>query len=457
MKKIFLIIAICALGFLSSCRKYVEIGVTGKQVLTYTTDYQELLNTGINVEATMYYPELYSDDVDWQDSAYATKVSSDVANAYSWASDIVGDGNEDNDWASLYKSVYYANTVIDGVMNSQGGTESQKQNVLAQGYVTRAFAYYFLVNSYAKQYNETTATSDLGVPLVLSPALVGVDLTRASIQKVYDQMLSDLKASLPYLDNLPSYNNLASKQGAFGVLARVYLQMNRYDSAKAYADSALALNNTMDNLATYQNNLSAYPSVYNDKEILFEKKLRLSTPTLPLSQELLNLYNQTSDLRYVLFTESGTNYYPSFTVGKAYSKFKYVIPYGTVNVGPTVPEMYLIKAEYEARNNNPQAAMQYINIVRKNRYTISGYQDLTASNTSQAMQGVIEERRRELVATGMRLFDLKRWNLESAYQITITHHFAGKNLTLAPNSNDCVLPIATKYIDLNPEIKQNER
>lgn len=457
MKKLYYIIPFfSAILFAASCRKYVEIGVPGKQVLTYTSDYQDLLNTSSNVEATMFYPELYSDDVDWLDSTYAVQVSTDQANAYSWSDNIVGDGNEDPDWAALYQTIYYTNQIISGVMSSENGTNAQKLNVQSQAYVTRALSYYYLVNSYAKQYNPQTSKTDLGVPLVLSTKLVGVKLDRKPVASVYDQMLSDLKISLPYLDKKPSYNNLASQQGAYGVLARVYLQMSQYDSAAKYADSALAINNFMDNLADYQNNISSYPGVYDDKEILFEKKLRYSTPTLPLSQSLLSLFDQQSDLRYILFTETGENYWPAFS-GFAYSKFKYVIPYGTVNVGPTVPEMYLIKAEVAARNNDLPSSLKFINMIRQKRYTTSGYVDLSTTNQNECMNYVIAERRKELVGTAMRLFDLKRFNLESAYQTTVQHHYKNQLLTLQPNSNDYLLPIATKYIGLNPEIKQNER
>jgi hypothetical protein len=74
-----------------------------------------------------------------------------------------------------------------------------------------------------------------------------------------------------------------------------------------------------------------------------------------------------------------------------------------------------------------------------------------------ALTLVLEERRREMIMTGMRLFDLKRLNLESALAKTVTHTIRTDNYTAEPGSNKLVLPIPNQVLSFNPNMVQNPR
>ena len=65
------------------------------------------------------------------------------------------------------------------------------------------------------------------------------------------------------------------------------------------------------------------------------------------------------------------------------------------NVGPSVPEMMLIKAEYYARNNQPTEAMQWVNKLRVKRFAAEDYTEETATDADDALKKVIDERHRE--------------------------------------------------------------
>ena len=76
---------------------------------------------------------------------------------------------------------------------------------------------------------------------------------------------------------------------------------------------------------------------------------------------------------------------------------------------------------------------------------------------NEALAFVLKERRRELVMTGMRLFDLKRLNLEPEFAKTTVHTAGTETYTLEANANNWVMPIPPQIISLNPEMIQNQR
>ena len=65
----------------------------------------------------------------------------------------------------------------------------EKQALIAEAKVCRAFEYLSLVNVYAKHYDSVTANSDLGVPVILSE-----DINKVYRKKVYKLVIrSDFK------------------------------------------------------------------------------------------------------------------------------------------------------------------------------------------------------------------------------------------------------------------------
>ncbi|KAA2239511.1 RagB/SusD family nutrient uptake outer membrane protein [Chitinophaga agrisoli] len=438
----------------SGCRKYVEIEQVGKRTLHLTKDYQGLLNDQLTMENACFYPMVAADDIGALDDNLQTRIPQAAVNVYTWAPDIYVD-NDDPDWNIMYKQIYYCNLVIAGVADSDGGTGAEKKNINAQALVHRALAYLNLVNVYAKQYDAATAATDAGVPMPVTPDFTG-SLQRASVQAVYDHIKEDLQAAMPDLDDLPAYSITPSRAGAYAVLARACLQQGDYPNAGKYADSALARQHTLLNLADYAADVSKLPLKLQDPEIIFEKKLANSTAyNFPLSESLLQKFDTTHDLRYQLFTADGVVFGYYGFVGRGYYRPR--ITNEGAFVGPSVPEMMLIKAECAARAGNTGAALDVLNELRRHRFKPEDYTPLQATNPAAALRLTIDERGLELMGRGFRWFDQKRLNKEAAFAATVTRSFKGQTYTLEPNGNRYMFPIANKYITMNPEITQNPR
>ncbi|MEA5429302.1 RagB/SusD family nutrient uptake outer membrane protein [Arcicella lustrica] len=449
MKKYLYLIAVVALS-ITGCRDYVEIEQIGVRTFKYTSDYRAVLNNNDVFEGAYGYPILAGDDTEFSDVARQNTLNEIWGNVYTWRAKFFAETISDIDWEKLYKTIYTSNEVIAGVMASERGTEAEKQSLYSEALVHRAYTYLSLVNIYAKQYDATTASTDLGVPLLLTPNLY-TKLNRASVETVYNQIIGDLKSSIKALPAIPDYNVRPSKAAAYALLSRVYLNKRDFTQASLYADSTLALQNGLLDLKTYVGNTTAIPQRLNDPEIIFSKTVNGAYIGVQISNEVLNLLG-TTDLRYTLFTNAGTAFSPSF-VGRGYWRYRYTNE--GIYIGPSVPEMILIKAECAARAGNPTLAISTLNQLRIKRFTTANYIPLTIGTAQEALMSVINERKRELFGRGFRWFDQKRLNKESNLAMTVNRTFKGQTYTLSPNDNRYVFPIADKYILLNPELEPN--
>ncbi|HEX6432465.1 MAG TPA: RagB/SusD family nutrient uptake outer membrane protein [Niastella sp.] len=445
------------LSALASCRKYVEeVPVQGQRVLVYTDDYRALMNNRNDQEnGSGLAPILSCDDLDLIDPVLQARITSTIQIAmYTWSKPFYIDQQADNDWANYYNTMYVYNVVINGVMDSKGGDITMKNVILSEALLHRAFNYFLLVNLYSKQYDAATADNDPGVPLMLKPELF-VDLTRPSVKQVYEQVLSDIRQALPLLPVTQDNNFKPNKAAAYALLSKVYLNMRDFTAAAAFADSALALSSDL-----YDYNLSVattpniFPTQFTDKQVLFRKVPRQMPNVQQLSQPLLDLLG-TKDLRYVLFVKPGNNFNPAFSGSGYWSREKISGTGDKPVVGLTINETWLIKAECLARAGKKDEAVDMLNTLRKRRFKPVDYVALTAANADDALQLVIDERRREFFGSGLRWFDQRRLNKDTRFAKTFTRKFYNITYTLEPSSNGYVFPLANLLIAQNPEMQQN--
>lgn len=453
MKKILYTLICGVLLCSSACRKYVEIPPENLKVLSATSDYQALLNYGILFEVSYNSPvfssdEMGTDEVIWQNTLNPLSV-----NAYTWADRIYESGAEDAEWSKFYSAILNCNLVLEGVMNSEGGTVQEKKRAYAEALVQRAYSYYTLVNMYAKQFDPATAATDPGLPLVLIPRF-NTDLTRVSVQKIYDQIKADLNAALPDLADKATFITNPSKTAVYAMLARTYLNTREFGEAQKYSELTLSLQSTLIDLKAYTNPATPFPNRVTNPEEIFFKRTASYAAYAPLNVAAIEMYDP-NDLRLQLYTADRTRSGAPFN-NRIFYKYKLLNADGAY-VGPSVPEMMLIKAECQARDNKPDAAIATLNELRKKRFDDAHYVGLTANNGNEALHRVIDERRREFIGRGFRWFDQRRLRQDPGFITTVTRVFKNVTYTLTPESNRYTYRIAEKYIQLNPEIIQNPR
>lgn len=454
-----------ALTLLVSCDDYLDIQPKGELIPKTAADYETMLNYPQLLKASESYPIYMTDDAfipDVAENDYAVgmnTVSSPTKNLYTFQDNIFGDSEHDGLWFESYNRIYYYNVIIQNIMGSTEATEAKKRAIKAEALVGRAFEYLNLVNAYGRHYDAATAATDPGVPLVLTEDITPKNLTRASVQAVYDQVLADLKeaeADLPARATPNAYR--ASKAMGTGMLARTYLYMGNYKAALEYANKSMEANSTLLDLTQYSvvNKNAAIgridvPSGADNVENIY---IRMAPYVFGVSAEvygsddLIALYSS-NDKRMEL-------YFTDMLYGVLPLKNKIWTPYLRTNLAMTTGEMYLIAAECEARIGSSERAMTLLNTLRDNR--IANNVHLAAANADDALKQVLDERRREFTMLGLiRLIDLKRLNKEQRFAKTVTHVVKGTAYTLQPNDKKYVLPIPLRVLRFNPNMTPNER
>lgn len=443
-------VATCLLALISaeSCREYVEVDTYSSRTLKYTTDYQYLLNNSSNFSSSYILPMVTSDHVATTLETVHTTWNTEFQNAYVWAEQFYNSNQSDIGWNNMYTHIYTANEILDGVMDSENGSEQEKNSIAAEAKVHRAFAYLSLVNQYAPIYTPGQASSQQGLPLLTKPDLFQ-DLSRATLQKVYDQIITDLSTALDFLPNYPTWNYHPSKIAVYTLLSRVYLITRDFELAGEYADLALALAPGLNDLQVYKDITSGHPVLLEDPEVLLSKTAS-GTFNAPVNPELIALYDE-HDLRLQMWLG-----YSNSLQGYQYIRPNFT--YQGIYIGVRTPEIILNRAEVYARSGNLEKTVEMLNKLRIARFETANYVALTPADISaDPLQFVIDERRREFVGTDIRWYDMRRLTLDAGYYEPVVRIYNDVSYTLEANSPRFVYPISEGILELNPEIGQNPR
>jgi hypothetical protein len=442
-----------------SCHKDDFLGKNPNSSLvvpTTLTDFQSLLD---NDQVMGFVPALgeISADNYFMDDALWQTVGNRVQNAYTWESDIFdGEGN-DEDWNFPYQQVYYANVVLDGLPNIKTDNSNviNWNNIKGQALFARAFALYNVAQVFAPVYDGATAASDSSIPVRLSQD-VKIPTVRSTVKQTYEQITGDLRVAsglLPVNVSM-TYINRASRPAAQALLARVYLSMRKYDSAEIYADSVLLNNPGLLNYNDYTSRVrSTIPFSRQNTEILYQASFVNYFNGISqvltgygfsgcfIDSTLIHSYNP-NDLRPALY------YYLAGVADSFGLKGSYagsLFPFG----GLATDEIYLIRAECRARDNNKGGAAGDLNTLLQNRWKAGSFTMYTSFNSQQeALDTVLSERRKELPFRGVRWSDLRRLNKEGANK-TLFRKINGAVDSLAPNSKLYVLPIPPDVLRLS--------
>lgn len=346
-----------------------------------------------------------------------------------------------NVWADGYTAINDANNVIAAIDKVDA---AKKSRIEGEAKFIRGAVYFDLVRLFGKAYNDGSPTTNLGVPLVLTPTTSvndGSYVTRATVAAVYTQAIADLTEAE---SKLPATNGFfATKSAAAGMLARIYLQMGNYAAAGAAANRVISSGN----YSLTSSFIAAFPVVgsavgSNTTEDVFSIQVRTLTGfngynefygsstyggrgDAIISQSWINRTYNPADDRINAFYDDGD----VFT-----SKFGN--QYGNVSV-IRLAEMYLVRAECNARLA-PTAAIggqtpaQDLSVVRSR----AGLTTSTATLTD-----ILNERKLELAFEGFALHDAKRTQTNIG--------------SISWNANNLVFPIPQIEIDANKNIVQN--
>jgi hypothetical protein len=443
MKPFYYILAFLISLVLFSCNKYLDKKPDSKLTVPITVnDLQALLDDEVimTYQRTPSYGESSADDYYLQDNIFDIITLID-RNTYTWTNKVY---SFPNDWANTYHPIYNSNYCLEQVNEIPVtlSNELKWKNIKGSAYFFRAYYFLNLAHVYAKSYNDKTANTDLGIVLRLSSDF-NIPSVRASVKATYEQIISDAKTAAGLLQDFPSHKQRPSKIAAYGLLARTYLSMGIYDSAYKYSNLCLVLDNTLidyNDATKVAVNAPVPFKPFNEEVIFFNTLSTTHTNVLPLAAKidttLFKSYDD-NDLRKSVFFYSNS--------GWAF-KGSYAADATALFSGIATDEMYLVRSECSARLGHLTEAMDDLNslLIKRWNKTVP-FIPYTATDAQDALNKVLNERRKELVMRGLRWSDIKRYNLAGA-SITIKRMVHGETFQLEPNDSRYALPLPDDII-----------
>ncbi|MEO7049648.1 MAG: RagB/SusD family nutrient uptake outer membrane protein [Ferruginibacter sp.] len=434
-----------------SCKKYLAAKPDAKlEVPTSLNDLQALLDNykAMNVQipgaGAIFTDDYYLSTDDW-----STIYDEYQRNYYIWQKD------DDNigEWDAPYNNIFTCNLVLETLpsIKVNGNEKIIYENIKGAALFFRATYFYGIAQLFTKGYDSKSANEDLGIPLRTSTSLKE-KVTRATIKQTYEQIVSDFKNAITLLPVSVSIKSRPCKAAGYGALARTYLAMEDYENADLYADSCLALYNTLIDYNTLDSNSANPIDRFND-EVIFQSVSLSEAPLDPAVCKIdSNLYKTFDlyDLRRVIYF---------FVNGDGSYSFKGDYDGGSENYGHSftgivTDEQYLIKAECAARLGRQAEALKYLNDLLSKRFISGHFLPVTINDPNLLLGRILNERRKELIFRGIRLTDLKRLNKDPRFSKVLYRNLSGVMYELPPNDNRYVAQLP-KTVVIIGGVKQN--
>jgi hypothetical protein len=455
MKHFVLILFLAAV--LTGCEKQLQQPVANTiSTINSLEKCEEVLNNTDNMGKQPAATEISADNYYFRDSALSSDVSPMDLRHYVWEPDLYQQEKNIPDYIFPYKQINHCNEVLYALERIPlvPSQQALRDNIEGACLFYRSYAFYNLLQLYARPYDAATAATDMGISLVLTLDKEG-DQYRSSMQACYDQVINDLRQAVGLLPLLPdpAKPNKPSKVAAWGLLARTYLSMRAYSSAAQYADSCLRY---YDHLLNYQEviNIKPFPFGKVNPEVVYQAYLhddskllkgRINNSELLIDSSLYDSYDS-NDLRKTLFYRADGK---RVSLHGSYSGS--IFCFG----GIATDELYLIRAECAARNHNLPLAMATLNKLLEHRYKPGTFHALSAASPDSALALVFQERRKELAFRGLRWTDLRRLNKENPVHI-IKRFVKGRYYVLQPNDLRYTFPFPVDVL-ANSKMVQNPR
>jgi tetratricopeptide (TPR) repeat protein len=457
-----LTVLILVLTVLASCKKsFLEILPKGTIIATKTSDYNLLLNQLDLINIPTNGQVLLGDEVSFIEPGWTGAVYKE-RQLFSWQGDLYNVAEDASETLIPARNLYIYNKVINEVMGSTEGSDPIKKSIQAEAYAGRAWTNFLLIQYFGKPYNASTAATDPGFPLIVNADINGTNFTRATVQQIYDQIISDLTIAIPNItsDGVP-FRSRMSKCAAQGLLAKVYIFMGRYQEALPLLDQSIANLSKSAVNTSLVNYITAYqgaPTIVNDIENVYAKNMSYSYASP--NNRLLWLTPQTA----ALFTASDQRLIRQFLSTTFPNGLKLYKRTGitTYNIGLRVPELYLLRAEVKARLNDLAGAKADVELLRQNRMAAADVAVPTAVAQNQLLllKFVIDERIREFAVTGYRWFDMRRLSVDPLFGTnTFQHLVYNANGDVSQTFNfkpeRFVFKFSPKVLGENPSLQDN--
>ncbi|MCA6447172.1 MAG: RagB/SusD family nutrient uptake outer membrane protein [Sediminibacterium sp.] len=391
-----------------------------------------------------------------------TGVDGSAQNLFRWSFS-AGDKEILNPWSNAYQAIAYANRILQVIDNVPVGktTEVTQKNVLkGELLALRAFQHFELyrVYAYSPQYNPNA----FAIPYVTGTS-VNDKPSRPSTADFFKALQQDI-ASAELLIAESKDNTRMGLNALYALEARVAVYTKNWALAIANASKVIA--------AIPLANSNEFPLIWadqSDAEVVFKLKRTNQSVIKPgdiwknasmgivyfaPAKKLLQSYDTSNDVRFRSYFDIDTSLQTQGQLPDIIKKYKGTV--GAQNLADVkvfrTAEMYLIRAEANARLGNLKDATDDLNNLRRKR--IQGYADEVFTDSDKLLTALFTERFKELPYEGHRYYDLRR----AGYNIVRSVNDLPTGVTdyiLTPGNNTYYIPIPQAESLANSNMKPN--
>lgn len=369
----------------------------------------------------------------------------------------------------FYAVISQANTILEYLDNSDLFEVEEANAIRAEALSVRALCHFELARIFAQNYNYTADASHPGIIYVDALPEIGYDFpARLSVAETYDRIISDFETAIPLIGENPvlegpSYSYM-TRYAVEALLAKVALYANRFALAEQYASDVIA--NSGLSLIQPENYVGEWEQPDAPvSEVLLEFSVSVGTDgtvgsivslfnyTNPNSHgyyvasgDLLNMYDA-NDVRGIgMYLEESLETIEGETVSQEPYYFTKKFQDNAGNPVIRLSELYLIRAEAEARQGDDVLALDDLNTLQEHRNA-----GLTSAG-EDLLEAIFAERQKELAFERNYFFDLARFGKD----VNREQGCVGSVCSLSYPSPSFVAPIPESNIDLNSNLEQNE-
>lgn len=399
-------------------------------------------------------------------------------------------------WGGRYAVINFSNRVLrawDRIYPTLETAEErvEAEEIKAQLLAMRGFCHFEMMQYFVSDYQDLTAPGIIIMDFV--PEVLDV-FPRNTVGEVFEFINNDLEEAASLMgadfDTVDSYAGAAGEQKFYvnpdvivAMKARVALFEGDYTTALNNANKLIdgvdiegtySLSDEDDLTSLYlEDNVEATELIFalsrrqGDGQVMSLYSANGAgingSPFFEVSNSLFNTLSSTDIRRYILIhTQSVIQGFNS--PDNVLLQGKYMGSNDNAFINDIkifrLAEMYLIRAEAQARAGNLSAAATAVKAIRDARL-VQGANPAplpTYANLNAALQDILLERRKEFAFEGHRYLDLKRIGTEIGVGVSresVDCASFSADCDLAPTSYKFTLPIPNSEISANPTIQQN--
>lgn len=377
-----------------------------------------------------------SDNYYLLDQTWNASSNDNLRNKYIWKVT----ENDEVGWNSMYEQVYYANVILEEVeklKNEDSIDVNEYNEIKGAALFYRSLSFFELISVFALPYQVGSNETNLGVPL-RTTSDINVKVPRATIQECYKKIIDDLEFAAELLPTNVTSAIRPSKLAAWGLMARVALDVSDYERAFRFSEKVIDKNRLLLDFSQIDSN-SAMPFTMFNREVIhftYRSSSFLAQSRAIVDSVLYQTYDN-DDLRRACFFSKNSQ-------GNIIFKGSYTENLSTQFTGLTTAEMYLTFVEAGIRINKHDMTKDAFSEFLKSRYKTVALPNIQVTN-AELLKLVLKERRKELIFRNRRWGDIKRFNLEGA-NIVLKRHLNNQEYTLMPKSLEYALLIPLEVL-----------